>query len=108
MAASFKELTNFFKEIGAADVGHTSKTYLAHCIGVRGDMKKWGGDEVMRGGATGTIVAPHSSAWRSAWAAWLKSGLPRCLRKRAAAVSLRYRRLIRAKFAQVCVFCDLI
>ena len=34
MAASFKELTSFFREIGAADVGHTNKTYLAHCIGV--------------------------------------------------------------------------
>ena len=47
MAASFKELTGFFREIGAADVGHTNKTYLAHCIGVHGDMKKWGGDDVM-------------------------------------------------------------
>ena len=47
MAASFKELTAFFREIGAADVGHTNKTYLAHCIGVHGDMKKWGGDAVM-------------------------------------------------------------
>lgn len=40
MAASFKELTAFFREIGAADVGHTSKTYLAHCIGVHGE--RWG------------------------------------------------------------------
>ena len=47
MAASFKEMTGFFREIGAADVGHTNKTYLAHCIGVHGDMKKWGGDDVM-------------------------------------------------------------
>ena len=47
MAASFKELTAFFREIGAAEVGHTTKTYLAHCIGVSGDMKKWGGDDVM-------------------------------------------------------------
>ena len=42
MTASFKEMTGFFREIGAADVGHTNKTYLAHCIGVHGDMKKWG------------------------------------------------------------------
>ncbi len=47
MIASFKEMTAFFREIGAADVGHTNKTYLAHCIGVHGDMKKWGGDDVM-------------------------------------------------------------
>ena len=43
MVASFKELTAFFKEVGAADVGHTNKSYLAHCIGVQNDMKKWGG-----------------------------------------------------------------
>ncbi len=38
MVASFKELTAFFQEVGAADVGHTDKTYLAHCIGVHNDM----------------------------------------------------------------------
>ena len=47
MVASFKELTAFFTEVGAADVGHTNKSYLAHCIGVQNDMKKWGGDEEM-------------------------------------------------------------
>ena len=45
MAPSFKELTAFFQQVGAADVGHTNKTYLAHCIGVHNDMKKWGGIE---------------------------------------------------------------
>ena len=45
MVASFKELTAFFKVVGAADVGHTNKSYLAHCIGVHNDLKKWGGDE---------------------------------------------------------------
>jgi len=45
MVATFKELTAFFKEVGAADVGHTNKSYLAHCIGVHNDLKKWGGDE---------------------------------------------------------------
>ena len=47
MVATFKELTSFFQEVGAADVGHTNKSYLAHCIGVRNDMKKWGSSEEM-------------------------------------------------------------
>ena len=47
MVATFKELTSFFQEVGAADVGHTNKSYLAHCIGVHNDMKKWGGSEEM-------------------------------------------------------------
>ena len=47
MVPTFKELTAFFQQVGAADVGHTNKTYLAHCIGVHNDMKKWGGDEEM-------------------------------------------------------------
>ena len=47
MVATFQELTAFFQEVGAADVGHTDKTYLAHCIGVHNDMKRWGGDEEM-------------------------------------------------------------
>ena len=51
MVASFKELTAFFKEVGAADVGHTNKSYLAHCIGVQNDMKKWGGRGDVPGGA---------------------------------------------------------
>ncbi len=37
---TFKELTDFFQEVGATDVSHTSKTYLAHAIGVYNDMKK--------------------------------------------------------------------
>ena len=40
MVATFQELTAFFQEVGAADVGHTDKTYLAHCIGVHNDMKR--------------------------------------------------------------------
>ncbi|MGY8824122.1 MAG: DUF6817 domain-containing protein [Candidatus Latescibacterota bacterium] len=47
MPASFRELTDFFKEVGAADVSHTNKSYLAHCIGVHNDMKKWDCDEEM-------------------------------------------------------------
>ncbi|MHC4876064.1 MAG: DUF6817 domain-containing protein [Planctomycetota bacterium] len=38
--ATFKELTDFFQEVGATDVSHTKKSYLAHAIGVYNDMKK--------------------------------------------------------------------
>ena len=43
--ATFKELTDFFQQVGAADVSHTTKSYLAHAIAVHGDLKKWGCDE---------------------------------------------------------------
>lgn len=43
--ATFKELTDFFVQIGADQVGHTEKTYLAHAISVRNDLKQWGCDE---------------------------------------------------------------
>lgn len=42
---SFKELTEFFIRIGADQVEHTEKTYLAHAIGVHNDLKTWGCDE---------------------------------------------------------------
>lgn len=40
---SFKDLTNYIIALGAADISHTDKTYLAHAIGVYNDMKAWGG-----------------------------------------------------------------
>ena len=43
--ATFKELTDYFQQVGASDVGHTDKTYLAHGIGVRNDLKQWGCDD---------------------------------------------------------------
>ncbi|MBI1314976.1 hypothetical protein GC176_27095 [bacterium] len=43
--AIFKELTDFFQHVGATDVAHTSKTYLAHAIGVYNDLKQWGSSE---------------------------------------------------------------
>ncbi len=43
--ATFKHLTDFFIRIGADQVGHTDKTYLAHAIAVHNDLKKWGCDE---------------------------------------------------------------
>lgn len=45
MNPSFKEMTRFFAEEGAAELSHTSKTYLAHAIGVYTDLKAWGCDE---------------------------------------------------------------
>lgn len=42
---TFRELTDFFQEVGATDVAHTKKTYLAHAIGVYSDLKKWGATE---------------------------------------------------------------
>lgn len=45
MTATFKQLTGFFQEIGATEVEHTDKTYLAHAISVYNDLKKWGADE---------------------------------------------------------------
>jgi len=40
--ATFKEMTDFFQQVGASNVSHTTKTYLAHAISVHGDLKKWG------------------------------------------------------------------
>ena len=43
--ATFKQMTDFFSQIGAADVQHTSKGYLPHAIGVYNDLKKWDCEE---------------------------------------------------------------
>jgi hypothetical protein len=45
MTATFKELTEFFRTIGADEVGHSDKTLLAHAISVYNDLKEWGCDE---------------------------------------------------------------
>ena len=42
---TFKELTEFFQCVGADEVKHTNKGYLAHAIGVYNDLKEWGWDE---------------------------------------------------------------
>lgn len=44
---TFKDLTNYIVSMGAADIGHTEKTYLAHNISVYNDMKTWGCSEEM-------------------------------------------------------------
>jgi hypothetical protein len=48
---SFKRMTDFFMAVGANDVSHSEKTYLAHAIGVHNDLKEWGcSEDVCRGG----------------------------------------------------------
>ena len=44
---TFKQMTDFIISIGAADIGHTEKTYLAHNIGVYNDLKAWGCSEAL-------------------------------------------------------------
>jgi len=49
METKFKDLTNYIIALGAADISHSDKTYLAHAIGVYNDMKAWNGtDELCR------------------------------------------------------------
>lgn len=43
--AKFKELTDYIISLGAAEIAHTEKTYLAHAIGVYNDMKAWDGSD---------------------------------------------------------------
>ena len=45
MSPTFKQLTNYFREIGADDIAHTQKGYLSHAIGVYNDLKRWGYNE---------------------------------------------------------------
>ena len=47
MTSRFKELTNFFISVGADQIAHTEKTYMAHGIGVYNDLKSWGCDEAL-------------------------------------------------------------
>lgn len=44
-SAKFKELTDYIISLGAAEIAHTEKTYLAHAIGVYNDMKAWDGSD---------------------------------------------------------------
>lgn len=41
MSPTFKELTSYIISLGAADIAHTKKTYLAHAISVYQDLKAW-------------------------------------------------------------------
>jgi hypothetical protein len=51
MKTSQKKFTDFLIAVGAGDVAHTEKTYLAHAVGVHNDLKSWGcNDEVCLAG----------------------------------------------------------
>lgn len=51
MAATFKQLTDFFIDVGADKIPHTETVYLAHAIGVHNDLRSWGcSEEVCRAG----------------------------------------------------------
>ena len=45
MQPTFKDMTNYIISLGAADISHSDKSYLAHAIGVYNDMKAWGGND---------------------------------------------------------------
>ena len=45
MPPTFKELTSYFTKVGADQVSHSEKSYVAHAIGVYTDLKEWGFDE---------------------------------------------------------------
>jgi len=48
---TFKQLTNWFIEVGADSISHTKNGYLAHAIGVYNDLKKWDlGEDFARAG----------------------------------------------------------
>lgn len=42
MSERMRRFADYFKELGAAEVGHTDNTYLAHGSGVYRDLKSWG------------------------------------------------------------------
>lgn len=42
MSERMRRFADYFKELGAADVGHSDNTYLAHGAGVYRDLKSWG------------------------------------------------------------------
>jgi len=51
MDAQFQQYLDFFRDIGADDVEHSGKTYLAHAAGVQRDLQKWGcGEDLCRAG----------------------------------------------------------
>ena len=56
MPATLKQMSDFLIEIGADQVSHTDKGYLAHAIGVYNDLKKWGcSEELTRVGVLHSI-----------------------------------------------------
>lgn len=47
MSRPMKELTDYIIKLGAADLPHTEKTYLAHAIGVYTDLRAWDCDDAL-------------------------------------------------------------
>ena len=43
--SNLKQISDFLIHVGADQVSHTEKTYLAHAISVYNDLKKWGCEE---------------------------------------------------------------
>ena len=42
MSERMRRFADFLKELGAAEIGHSENTYLAHASGVYRDLKSWG------------------------------------------------------------------
>lgn len=92
---TFKEMTDFFQAVGANDVSHTKKSYLAHAIGVYNDLKKWNtSEELARGGMFHSIYGTERFqrfkldldqrddvrvliGQRAEWLAWLNCAMTR-------------------------------
>lgn len=45
MKLDIEPYLNFFRQIGAAQIEHTDKTYVAHVTAIYRDLKLWGSDE---------------------------------------------------------------
>lgn len=43
--STLKQLTDYFQQVGATDIDHSTKSYLAHAVGVYSDLKRWGCEE---------------------------------------------------------------
>lgn len=51
MDPQYKPMTEFLRQLGIEQIGHTSKSYLAHLVAVYRDLESWGcGRDVCRGG----------------------------------------------------------
>jgi len=45
MDSELKRMADFIRDVGATDVSHSERTYLAHAVGVHNDLKRWGCDD---------------------------------------------------------------
>ena len=76
MDYKFKDLTDYIIALGAAEISHSDKTYLAHAIGVYNDMKAWNGtDELCRAALFHSIYGTQGfQSLPSRWNASLNCG----------------------------------